>query len=319
MKTLFILNSYAGSSDRTAPVIKMIRDHIERHKDESIEIHPTVSKGDAEYYSDKWCNDNSVEDSLRVFACGGDGTVNDVLNGLMGHPNAALGIIPIGTGNDFCRSLPDAGDFMDIDAQLAGGILECDTIRYSGIIDGRLSVRYCLNMFNIGFDCNVVDMTAKVKRSRFISGSLAYLVSVLIILIRKKGADLRIELDGKVFQDGKLLLTSIANGGYCGGGVNSNPLAFVCDGLIDVNIVHNVSRIKFIRLFPSYQKGEHINIKGIEKTVEPHKCRRAVVTPLGGTMRLCTDGEITDAETVTFDIMPKSIRIIIPKKDNIII
>ena len=316
MKTLFIMNSHAGSVDRTSSVIEAIKEYISSHNNETIEIHETASVGEAETYASKWCRENISEDSLYVFACGGDGTVNEVLNGVISYDNVSLGIVPIGTGNDFCRSIPEAGDFLDISAQMEGSAVRCDVIRYSGDIDGKQSARYCANMFNIGFDCNVVDMTAKVKRSRFISGSLAYLVSVLIILIKKKGANLKIELDGKVFQDGRLLLTSIANGRFCGGGVMSNPLASLCDGYMDVNIVHNVSRLRFLKLFPSYQKGTHIDIEGIEKTVEPHKCRKAVVTPLDGSMRLCTDGEITDAGIITFEIVPSAVNVIVPKKGS---
>lgn len=313
MKTLFILNAHAGSKDGTKSVAEHVNAYKSGHPEMYIELHETVSKGDAEGYTARFCEENASEDEIRVIACGGDGTVNDVLNSVIKYPNAVLGIIPIGTGNDFCRNLTTAGDFSDIGAQMGGEVKTCDSIRYSGMIGGKEDVRYCLNMFNIGFDCNVVDMTASVKRTRFISGSLAYLISVLIILIKKKGANLKIELDGKVYNNGSLLLTSIANGSYCGGGVKSNPLADISDGKIDVNIVHNVSRLKFLRLFPSYQKGTHVSINGIEKIVEPHKCVHAVITPLGGNMRLCADGEITDAGVITFDLMPDSVRLLIPR------
>ena len=79
-------------------------------------------------------------------------------------------------------------------------------------------------MFNIGFDCNVADMTAKMKKKPLISGSMAYLFSIFAILIKKKGANLKIELDDIVKYEGPLLLTSLANGCFCGGGIKSNPL-----------------------------------------------------------------------------------------------
>ena len=65
------------------------------------------------------------------------------------------------------------------------------------MLDGRVQTRYCANMFNIGFDCNVVDLTAKLKTYPLLAGSMAYLMAVLCILIKKKGADLRVELDGE--------------------------------------------------------------------------------------------------------------------------
>ncbi len=85
-------------------------------------------------------------------------------------------------------------------------------------------------MFNIGFDCNVADMTANMKKKPFISGSLAYLLSIFVMLIKKKGAKLLIELDGEKKYCGPLL-TSLANGSYCGGGIKSNPLVSIKDGI----------------------------------------------------------------------------------------
>lgn len=75
---------------------------------------------------------------------------------------------------------------MDIEAQLTGTVMACDAIRYSGMLDGRVQTRYCANMFNIGFDCNVVDLTAKLKTYPLLAGSMAYLMAVLCILIKKR-------------------------------------------------------------------------------------------------------------------------------------
>ena len=118
MKTLFITNSYAGSVDRTEPINRSIREFTDSHPDMSIETYSTQYVGDAEDYADRWCSQNESEDVLKVFACGGDGTINEVLNGVIRHKNVYLGIIPIGTGNDFCRNFPGEALFMDVTAQI---------------------------------------------------------------------------------------------------------------------------------------------------------------------------------------------------------
>lgn len=99
-------------------------------------------------------------------------------------------------------------------------------------------------------------------------------MAVLCILIKKKGADLRVELDGEVYEDGPVLLTALANGSFCGGGVKSAPTARLDDGLMDVNIIYNVSRREFLSKFPAYSKGTHMQIPGIEKIIFARQCRR---------------------------------------------
>ena len=248
----------------------------------------------------------------KLVICGGDGTLNEVLNGAIKYENLTVGVVPIGTGNDFCRNFPDEGDFMDIEAQLTGKVIKCDAIRYSGVMEGKNQTRYCANMFNIGFDCNVVDLTAKLKKYPLISGSFAYLMGVAITYIKKKGAKLRVELDGKVIENGPLLLTAIANGGFCGGGVHSSPYASVTDGIMDVNVIFNVGRVDFMKKFPYYAKGTHMELSDIDHIIYAGTCRKAKVTPLDGTMRLCTDGEIVDAGAIDFEVVPEAFNLLLP-------
>ena len=93
----------------------------------------------------------------------------------------------------------------------------------------------------------------------------------------------------------------------------SNPLASICDGTININIIKNVSRLRFLSLLPSYMKGTYLNIKNIDRIAVSTNCRKIVVTPLDGKMRLCVDGEIIDAGTTCFEICPASFSFIIPE------
>ena len=273
----------------------------------------TKAVGDAEAFADLMGKETEASgEEVRLIACGGDGTLNEVLNGAIKYENLTVGVVPIGTGNDFCRNFPDDGDFLDMEAQLTGKVIKSDAIRYSGLMAGKEQTRYCANMFNIGFDCNVVDLTAKLKTYPLIAGSFAYLLGVAITFIKKKGAKLRVELDGEVIEDGSLLLTAIANGGFCGGGVHSSPYASVTDGIMDVNVIYNVSRWQFLKKFPYYAKGTHMELPGISDIIYAGTCRKARITPLDGTMRLCTDGEIVDAGTIDFEIVPEAFNLLVP-------
>lgn len=302
MKTIFIVNPKAGQGKDANIIISQIKETASALGKE-FKIYVTTSVGDATRFVKEYCE---TYGAARFIACGGDGTLSEVLNGAAGYPDAEIGVIPMGTGNDFCRNF--AHDFKKIASQVSGKTVKCDAIRFTSM--GKEG--YCINMFNIGFDCNVADMTANMKKKPFISGSLAYFLSIMEALIKKKGAKLKIELDGKEMHRGQLLLTSIANGCYCGGGVKSNPLASIQDGFINVNIIKNVSRLKFIKLLPHYMKGTHMKLKGIEKIISSVKCKKVTVTPYDENFRLCTDGEITDAGKTEFEIVPEAVNFVVP-------
>lgn len=315
MKTIFIINPKAG----TGKNLDKRKEEITKMAEElgvEVGFYITKAVGDAEKFARLVCEEtatNNPDEELRLVACGGDGTVNEVLNGLMGYPNAVLGVVPIGTGNDFVRNFPENVDFLDIKAQLQGYSMKSDVIKYSGMLDGREQTRYCINMFNIGFDCNVADLTQTLKTYPVLNGSMAYLAAVVGMLVKKKGANLKVELDGEVVENGPLLLTAIANGGFCGGGVNSAPTASINDGIMDVNVIYNVSRLDFVKKFPYYSKGTHMELPDIEKILLFKQCKTAKITPLDGNMRLCVDGEIVDAGEVTMEMLPLAVNVLVPK------
>ena len=308
MKTIFIVNPKAGQGKNAESIISAINIVIKKLKADA-EIYVTKCIGDAEWFVKNFCEKFG---KARFIACGGDGTLSEVLNGAIGYQGVEIGVIPNGTGNDFCRNFDGDCNFQDIACQITEDSIECDAIKYTAEYDGTQKHGYAVNMFNIGFDCNVADLTQTMKKKPFISGSLAYFVSIFVTLIKKKGADLKIEIDGKLTHNGKLLLTSLANGSFCGGGIKSNPLASIRDGLININIIKNVSRMKFISLLPSYMKGTVLNISGIEKYITSQKCRKVTITPKDGKMRLCIDGEITDAEKTHFEIVHNAFRFVVP-------
>lgn len=297
MKTVFILNPKAGNRNNIEKLMHNI-------KEADASVYITKSSGDAYRFVKEYCE---AYGAARFIACGGDGTFNEVLNGAIGCDDAEVGVMPYGTGNDFCRNF--SGDFTNVAAQINGKSIKCDAIKYT--TDG--CENFCANMFNIGFDCNVADMTATMKKKPFISGSLAYFISIFAILIKKKGANLKIEMDGIQKHNGRLLLTSVANGSFCGGGIKSNPLASVHNGLINVNIVYNISRLNFLTKLPFYMKGTHIHLRGIDNIIHNETCKKLVITPLDKNMRLCVDGEISTASKTVFEIVPDAFNFVIPQ------
>lgn len=312
MKTLFIINPRAGHGKNIEKLIESIK-AAASSIGEDVEIYITKAAGDAQQFVKKYCRESGIG---RFIACGGDGTLNEVLNGAVGFEGAEVGVLPIGTGNDFCRNFEERSRFENVLSQIKGESIKCDAIKYSTFANGVLKEGYCANMFNIGFDCNVVDMTENIKKKTFLSGPLAYFVSIFLTLIKKKCLKVKIELDGRVGHSGELLLTSVANGSYCGGGVKSNPLASVNDGQININMIKNVSRIRFVSLLPHYMKGDFLALDKIERYISSEKCKKVIVTPISGNMRLCVDGEIIDAGRTEFQIVHKAFNFVIPKITN---
>ncbi len=308
MKKLFVINPRAGKgTDALALATEINR--VSEELNEDVEVYITKEVGDAQRYVEAFLIENG---RARIIACGGVGTLGEVLNGASNFSDSEIGVIPRGTGNDFCRNFGGDLDFENIAAQIQGDCVKCDAIAYRTVTEKGTFSGVCGNMFNIGFDCNVADMTRNMKKNAFVSGSFAYIYSIFVNLIKKRGANLSIDLDGREVHHGPLLLTSIANGCFCGGGIKSNPLASLDDGLMNVNVIKDVSRMKLLTLLPRYMKGTHIKMKNIRKIITNHDCNRAVITPLDGTMRLCIDGEICDAGRTEFEVVSGAFNFVLP-------
>ena len=311
MISYFFVNPVAGQGKGIERFIADIKASAEALSMQ-YEIYITKAEGDGETAARRISQELQGKEA-RFYACGGDGTLNEVINGSFGFDNIAVGCVPIGTGNDFVRNFPEAGSFLDLKAQFEGADTQVDLMRYSGVIAGKAQTRYCANMFNIGFDCNVAELAGRLKKKPMISGSLAYLLAVLGMFIKKKGICLHLTERDAVHIDGEVLLCAIANGSFCGGGLKTSPQSALTDGVFDLNIIHDVSRLKFLKLFPSYMKGNHLEIPGIEEVITVKQCTALKISPMAQNFILCADGEIQVAGAVEFSIVPNGLRFIVPK------
>jgi YegS/Rv2252/BmrU family lipid kinase len=333
MKHIFIVNPAAGKGKAARVFLPKI---IEASKRFGIgyEIHRTIAPDDARHFVKRRCAAAAAcpepEGVLRFYACGGDGTLNEVINGALGYENVETAMIPAGTGNDFPRNFGDLKLFEDIGRQIRGTAKPIDVIRYEAVpanpVTGSLLyaldsifesdpdpvVRYGVNMFNIGFDCNVVAKTAEIKVHPFVPQPLAYALGVAITLVKKKGVDLSICFDGGELHSGTVMLTAIGNGAWCGGGFKGVPKARVDDGLIDVSIVENVGRRTFLSLIGKYRKGTHLEDPAAEKIITYRKCKKLTILPYD-TVKLCADGEISTVGETTFEIVPGGIKFSVPQ------
>ncbi|MDO4870468.1 MAG: diacylglycerol kinase family protein [Bacillota bacterium] len=315
MKYYFILNPASGSKSHKNDALYEIRDAARKY-DLDYDVYFTKAAGDARSFVRQICQNNEASpqpQQLRFIGWGGDGTLHELVNGAFGYDHTEIGIIPYGTGNDYVRNYGDPGDFMSLESQILGQSRPSDLIRYETEYDGAVTEGLCVNMFNIGFDCNVVDMTDRVKALPLMGGSAAYLASIFITLAAKRETDLKIEYGDGSVRNGKVLLASVANGCFCGGGIKGVPRASLRDGLMDVSVVKSgVTRRFFVRLFPKYQKGIHLSDPEIKRVIDYRQQKTLTITANDESLRLCVDGEISTQKRVTFSVIQDAFRFIVP-------
>lgn len=300
MKYIFLVNPAAGQKNRSEDWTKKIEQTCEA-RGVDYEIHRTEGVGDAREYVKKRCA--SADDELRFYACGGDGTVNEVANGAVGCERAAVGILPIGTGNDFVRNFEGNEAFLDIDAQLDGTEVPIDLL--------KLDDTYSVNMVNIGFDCEVVRRVAKIKTHPWIPSGMAYLAGVLKTLIRKPGVSMDLAADDEEVRHADLLLCAIGNGAWCGGGYFSAPLASLRDGQMEVIRIKNVSRRRFLSLVNEYKTGTYMTGKA-SAYVEYGRCSRLDLR-FNKEQAICVDGEVIFKNEIRFSVERNAIRVVVPR------
>ena len=167
-------------------------------------------------------------------------------------------------------------------------------------------------MFNIGFDCDVVRECAKLKQMPLVSGSMAYLMGVAKNLYKMQGTNLKVQFEDGKERSGRLLLMAIGNGCYCGGGIKGIPYAQIDDGLMDISMIKRCSRMQFIRLFPKYVKGTHLETKIAQEYIKYVKVKKVSITSNEDTMYFSTDGEITHTKRLDLEVIPRAINFSIP-------
>ena len=303
MKYSFIINPAAGKGKIASGLAEKITESC-RARALDFDIYFTKGVGDATDYVLRTGAERTGD--VRFYACGGDGTLGEAVSGMMSLPDReglSLGLFPIGTGNDFARNFSSGENFLDVEAQLDGEPLAVDVIRCND--------RYSMNIVNIGFDCEVVCDTNKLKKSPLIPSKLAYIAGLVKTLVRKPGVDMTISVDGSEPQKHHFLLTTFANGSFYGGGFHSNPRATLMDGQLDCLLVKDITRRKFIMLVGDYKKGTHLTPK-FEKILKNFKGHMVDILFERET-NVSVDGEIVRFSELHLSIVHEALRFLVPK------
>lgn len=308
MNKHFVINPAAGRGKYMYSVIEKVRTRSENPLDFSVYV--TGQIGDAE----KYCREISELPGEHLFVvCGGDGTICEALNGIEGKENCALAVMPAGTGNDFIRNFYSTNEekelFSDVDAQFEGDEILCDYMEV--IIDGDRR-KLAINMLNSGLDSEVGVRVNELRGKKLIPQTLAYYYGLVEQFIKKPNVNAKVTVDGEELFDGEKILIAIGNGAYCGGGFKAATKASLCDGLLDVCIVDNITRLQFIDLVGSYKKGTHLEHKRAKHLITYLKCREITVE-YSKPQNVVFDGEVEVCNSIRVRIPENPVRVFIPK------
>lgn len=243
----------------------------------------------------------AAEGYERVISLGGDGTLNEVGNGLMGT-GAALGVVPTGTGNDWVRTVGIGRDPEEA-ARIAfqGRILKMDV----GLAHGY---RHFFNIAGIGFDAEVsrrVNDYGPVLKA--IGGTLPSLLGIVGTLFSFPGAAVRVELDDRVLHPQRMLLMAVGIARYYGGGMMILPDAIINDGLFEIAWGEDLGRLELLKLVGKIYAGEHLGHPKVTVT----RGRRLTATA-DSRVAFHLDGDVAGNLPVTFEILPAALDVIVP-------
>ena len=294
MKHLFIINPAAGKSDKTAEYTAKIEKACT-----GLDYAIAVSRGPGD------CTRIAREaaetgEEVRLYACGGDGTLNEVVAGAAGFGNAAVTCYVGGSGNDFVKIFDDRDAFQDLER-----LLDAQTATFDLIdCNGDLSLNICC----VGLDSRIGAEMARFKRLPFVSGSFAYILSMVVNLFKGISEHYVVDVAGERV-DAEQTFVCVANARYYGGGFYAVPDAQPDDGLLDVLLVKKLHLWQIPAALAKYKAGRYKELGHIARHFRTDsiqiRCDRESPVNL--------DGEIRMAQDVRMKIADQKIRFFYPR------
>lgn len=293
---VFVINPISGKGIDKQPLIDAI---TARKGQYDIEIYLTTEPHDATHFVREYCTAH-VGEEVRFYACGGDGTLNEVASGAVGFSNAAISVYPCGSGNDYLKYYGDPAAFLDIDRLLEGTVTDVDIM--------QVGTRYALNACHFGFDSYVA---AKITEYRHTKKN-PYMSAVLYTLVHGMRNQAKVVADGETFIDGDFLICTICNGSHVGGGYKCAPYSNNHDGLLELAEIKCVSRLGFISRMKLYESGEYLESPRCKKITAHTRAREVHISVPEG-FGVSLDGEVIYQTEITVKNLERGIRFVVPK------
>ena len=311
---LAIVNPHAGSAKsrkKTSAVIQAIREQCPGE----FKVAETEYSGHATALA----KEATQAAYSALLSLGGDGTHNEVLNGLMKqdgqarNPDLALGVVNAGTGGDFVRFLYGKRPPEEIARSLASAKPKAVDIGQCTFQDfeGRLQSRLFLNIASFGLSGEVVHQM-KNSSLRF-GGQFSYLLNTIRALTQYRSSEIRISIDDGPKISRKVQTTAVANGQYFGGGMKIAPESDIQDGILDVIAVEDMPFLSTLIASPSLYTGAHLSHPRVH-TSRAVKVEAETLNPEGPPIRVELDGEQPGFLPATFKVIPSALKLLTPSE-----
>lgn len=300
MRHYFIVNPAAGRKDST----QMICDILNNSSIQTdAEVLITQKPRDAVRIVKDICLKNP--NPKRFWACGGDGTLGEVLTGMIGQSNCTLSCVPCGSGNDYVKYYGGVSSFLSLENQLNAVSTPVDVM--------RVGERYSINMINFGLDSVAAVSMQRIKRYPIIGGKNAYYTGTAIAFFTAMTNHCKVYADGKLMNPkGTLLLCTVACGQYIGGQFLAAPKSINDDGLLDVCLVKPVGRLKAAPLISVYKAGEHLDSDRLKDLVVYQRAKE-VRLETGKKWQITLDGDQLEIDgSATIEVVPKAVNFMVP-------
>lgn len=289
------------SSDAAA--LEQLREAVAglRSRGHQVQGRVTFEAGDAERFA-REATDRGVD---LVLAAGGDGTLNEVVNGILSEEGVPaerlprMGIIPLGTANDFAN-------WLEVPEVIADAVAAALTGESRTIDVGRLNGRYFLNVSTGGFGAEATEEAP--ERAKRALGSFAYVITGVRKFAELQPCRARCTSNGDEVYDGEFLLFAVGNGSRTGGGNHLTPRAELSDGMLDVAIVKAISHADFLRLLPQLRSGAHLESEHVVYRQLPHLLVEPEIE-----LSVNADGEPVDAQRFEYSVRRRALRLATPR------
>jgi diacylglycerol kinase (ATP) len=301
--TVFVVNPVAGNgaTERRWPEIAHRAAAYGLSGEALLTEHPAHAAALAE---------RAAEDGAGlIVVVGGDGTVNEVVNGLVRARRADvdLALLPQGTGDDFARTFEIPSDLEGALAAATGTTVRAVDIGRATFRgwDGAETERYFANFAGAGISGAIARRGAAT--SRRLGARLAYFWATVAVFVRWQAAEVRVQIDGED-REGRMYEVLVANGAYAAGGMWVAPNALVDDGLFEAVLIKDVTKPEFVATFPKIYRGKHVGHPKVE-ILRGSTVAVDADTPLP----VVLDGEQPGTTPIRFEVVPHALRLRVPR------
>ena len=308
MKHLIVVNGSAGSY--TVALENQIKEAFEGL---DYEVYQTTGPRSVIPFLKEYLKKHE-KDTVRVYACGGDGTVHEVANALVGFNNVELAIYASGTGNDFVKIYGGKEKFQDFKKLIEAKTTAIDLSKLTGEgVEGEL---YSINVINFGFDAIVGAMGNFYKENGLPEEAKKKGLGPYDYALKhdamKHGRfnDIEVFADGEKLNEKQMLLATLAQGQFVGGQFKCAPKSDNTDGLIDVCVLKTMTFLGLGMIIGTYTKGKHLDRKR-KKIVYRRAKEIKMVSPKE--FDVCVDGEMIKGNNFKVTIVPGAIKLAIPE------